>query len=138
MKETIEQKKEISRKIKAGFLAGAMGFATVLTPMTFTACPTNKEQEKNGSEEQKGGYTIPGVSASIIKEIGVTDAEMTIILEHLTQAYNGMSNGFKNNFNEVINFEIRVIAGSGVTHDAVNKVLKIGNDILTLNFDTLR
>ena len=126
MKKTIEQKKNNNIKGKALFLTGVMTVAS-LFPILFTATacknPTNQEQ-LDGSEVQKDGYTISGVSASIIKEVGVTDAEMAIALENLKQAYNSMSGDLKDNFNGVISNEIRITQTAGISKTA--DVLTIG------------
>lgn len=99
---------------------------------TFVACDnrngTNTEIDIDGSKTEKTGYTIPGMTTSIvvIKEIGVTDVQMTNVLDNISQIYqqNGWITICKTGFEDGRITQIRIVSGNGLIKDGT--ILKIG------------
>ena len=123
-------KQQTKQKIKAGLLTGIMGVATVVAPLAFTACDngTTPQQQLDGSESQKSGYTVSGMTNAIdiIKEIGVTDAQMMGVLTSISNIYQiqGWIDLCKDNFENGMITKISIVPGSELTKNGT--VLKIG------------
>ena len=132
-------KKAIVRKGKALFLTSAMGLVTVMTPLTFTACP-NQTNDKNEIDLSDGIYDTKHYNGSgvgmgtltggneikIIKKPGVTNTQMTTILGYISNIYasTGWNSYNKNDFENGMVTEIQIVEGSELTKNGT--VLKIG------------
>ena len=101
---------------KKFILLAFIGFFCIV--VAFNSCDNGNETKIDGSEVQKTytGTEVPGMKNSmiIIKDVGVTDVQMTGILNELKRIYNDSGwSAFQNDF-EIVVLEIRVKSGNAV------------------------